>query len=329
MKQDFLSDKSLIFAGATPDDISIYLARHILCHDLRLSGAPTRDAQLKHRRLATFDIFQASFASAVRLSARVPDHTYLLQIVLAGSCQRHGDAESRTLAGGEIFISNPQEPLHLACAPDCELLLVKIPASLFDEVCHEHGWAQPRRKASFDSSPRACSELPNLCNRLTLICQEVEDGTATPQILQHYSRTLACKLLSRLDNNVGMARNDQKSESYRRLVDYIEQNIKDDISVEALARHANLSPRSLYLLFEQHANTTPRNFIRQKKLEQVYATLMDPARSIINVTAVALDYGFSHLGRFSEFYRSTYGVLPSDALRNRLAGKAARSRSGK
>jgi AraC-like DNA-binding protein len=329
MKQDFLSDKSVIFAGTKPEEVSAYLARHIVSHDLQLSGAQTKGAQLKHRRLAALDICQASFATAVRLSARVPEHTYLLQMVLSGSCERHGDADSRSQAGGELVISNPLEPLQLACSADCELLLVKIPASLFDEVCHEHGWVQPRRKASFDGSPRACSELPNLCGLLSLLCQEIEGGTATPQILQHYARTLACKLLTRFDNNIGMARNDQKSECYRRLVDYIEQNIKDDISVETLARHANLSPRSLYLLFEKYANTTPRNFIRQKKLEQVYATLMDPARNIINVTAVALDYGFTHLGRFSEFYRSTYGVLPSDALRDRHAGKTARSRSGK
>ncbi|HSG24075.1 MAG TPA: helix-turn-helix domain-containing protein, partial [Azonexus sp.] len=39
----------------------------------------------------------------------------------------------------------------------------------------------------------------------------------------------------------------------------------------------------------------------------------------LNVTAVALDYGFSHLGRFSELYKSTFGMLPSEALKERQA----------
>ena len=30
-----------------------------------------------------------------------------------------------------------------------------------------------------------------------------------------------------------------------------------------------------------------------------------------------LEYGFSHLGRFSELYKSTYGVLPSQSIRCR------------
>jgi transcriptional regulator GlxA family with amidase domain len=36
-----------------------------------------------------------------------------------------------------------------------------------------------------------------------------------------------------------------------------------------------------------------------------------------SVTAVALDYGFTHLGRFSECYKATFGILPSDSLKRR------------
>ena len=44
---------------------------------------------------------------------------------------------------------------------------------------------------------------------------------------------------------------------------------------------------------------------------------MDPACQVANITAVALDYGFTHLGRFSEFYKSTFGMLPSVSLKER------------
>lgn len=70
-------------------------------------------------------------------------------------------------------------------------------------------------------------------------------------------------------------------------------------------------------MFEKNAQCTPKHFIRQKKLERVYSALMNPANQVANVTAVALDYGFTHLGRFSEFYKATFGVLPSESLRTR------------
>jgi AraC-like DNA-binding protein len=63
--------------------------------------------------------------------------------------------------------------------------------------------------------------------------------------------------------------------------------------------------------------STPKHFIRQRKLEKIHAQLSDPGARIRNVTEVALDYGFLHLGRFSESYKNAFGELPSDTLRRR------------
>ena len=78
-----------------------------------------------------------------------------------------------------------------------------------------------------------------------------------------------------------------------------------------------MSPPSPYVLFARNAGPTPKHYIRNKKLEKVHACLIDPTAKVRNVTEVALDYGFLHLGRFSESYKSTFGELPSDTLRRR------------
>ena len=122
-----------------------------------------------------------------------------------------------------------------------------------------------------------------------------------------------------LKHNVNMITAAQHSPSFDRLVNYIERNIKLELSAEQLAQYAGVSVRSLYLLFEKNTKSTPKNFVRQKKLEQVHTLLTDPSQSCPSVTTVALEYGFTHLGRFSELYKSTYGVLPSQSIRSRLA----------
>lgn len=91
----------------------------------------------------------------------------------------------------------------------------------------------------------------------------------------------------------------------------------DDISTEQLMAVAKVSERSLYTLFERQVGVSPRDYIRQRKLERVHVVLQRGAAR--SVTEVALDHGFVHLGRFSEAYRKRFGELPSYTWKRRLA----------
>jgi AraC-like DNA-binding protein len=226
---------------------------------------------------------------------------------------------SLALGAGQMMVINPDESGEVIDSGDCEKFTVRIPESLFVEACAEHGWQKPQGAIRFKPASYDFGMLGNLLPVLQFLCEELESEMATPQILQHYKCLVASKLLTLLQHNVNLSAPRTQCVPFERLVHYIEANIKRDISAEELAHYAHMSLRSLYLVFEKNANTTPKDFIRQKKLEQVYATLTNPASNLINVTAVALEYGFNHLGRFSEFYKNTFGVLPSESLKTRQA----------
>ena len=187
------------------------------------------------------------------------------------------------------------------------------------EACAEHRWFTSNECIKFSQIPYRFDDLSNLMLLLNLLCEEAESGLATPQMLQHYNRVVTTKLMTMLKHNVDMAGPCAHSVCFERLARYIDEHIKQDITAEQLSRYSHLSLRSLYLLFEKNAKMTPKQYIRQKKLEHVHATLTDPTRPAPNVTAVALEYGFTHLGRFSELYKSTYGILPSESMKARLA----------
>ena len=53
--------------------------------------------------------------------------------------------------------------------------------------------------------------------------------------------------------------------------------------------------------------------MKQVKLRQLREDLL--RGQCRNITEVALDYGFSHLGRFSSDYRKLFGELPSETVR--------------
>jgi transcriptional regulator GlxA family with amidase domain len=76
-----------------------------------------------------------------------------------------------------------------------------------------------------------------------------------------------------------------------------------------------LSLRSLQAGFRQWRNATPNAYLRQVRLRLVREELLRSDKES-NVTTVALQHGFMHLGRFSAQYRAAFGegrARPCDA----------------
>lgn len=319
MHSHFLNNSSQVFAGANPFEVSDYVNSHVGSHGLRLPNAGKSSASLSHRKVGSLDLCQVSYGAQARVvSSGLPDFHHV-QFILRGHCRYTVHQDSLSLSAGHILLINPEESIDLTYSEDCEKFIVKIPSAMFNETCIEHRWFKPHACVRFHHVPYKFGELDTLLQVLHLLCQEAESGYATPQMLQHYNSVLTSKLMTMLKHNVSLDAPSQPSFSFDRLAQYIEANIKADITAEQLARYAHLSLRSLYLLFEKHANSTPKHYIRQKKLERVYNALMRPGLDAANITTVALDYGFTHLGRFSKAYKATFGVLPSESLRAREA----------
>ncbi len=319
MALNFLAGKSSIFSAVNPFEVSDFVKRNVGAHSLSLAHSSSATASLNHRRAGSVDLCRLSYGTEARVLSEGLADIYHAQFILRGVCRYTLADTTLDLSAGHFLLINPNEPLDLTYSPDCEKFIVKIPSAMVHEACAEHRWFKSNECIKFSQVPYRFDDLSNLILLLNLLCEEAESGLATPQMLQHYNRVVATKLMTMLKHNVDMAGPCAHSVCFERLARYIDEHIKQDISAEQLSRYSHLSLRSLYLLFEKNAKMTPKQYIRQKKLEHVHATLTDPTRPAPNVTAVALEYGFTHLGRFSELYKSTYGVLPSEAMKARLA----------
>jgi transcriptional regulator GlxA family with amidase domain len=87
------------------------------------------------------------------------------------------------------------------------------------------------------------------------------------------------------------------------------------IAVPDVAAALGVSVRSLQG-FRQWRNTTPHDTLRQIRRRLIHAALCRSDEDI-DETTVALRHGFTHLGRFSAYYQSAFGELPSTTLRRR------------
>jgi transcriptional regulator GlxA family with amidase domain len=111
----------------------------------------------------------------------------------------------------------------------------------------------------------------------------------------------------------------------RRAERFMADNAATPITVSDVAAHLGTSLRSLQAGFRQWRATTPNAFLRRARLQLVRDELLR-SDAEVNVTTMALRYGFSHLGRFSAYYRATFGEMPSETLRRRRATSTARAR---
>lgn len=320
----FLTQKSCVLTKASPEELSAYINQHIGPHEMQLTRNTGAVASMLHCRGGRMDVCHLAFGAETRIFAGQLRHYYHLHLILKGNCTYETSKGTVLLQPGDAWIILPRENVDLTYSHDCEQLMVRIPSEIFNEVCLEHGWPRPIEHIEFNRTPYKIDDLKNLKELLAIFCQEAESDEAVDQTLQYYSRLIVSKILTTIKHDICMDVSEQQLGCFDRLVQFIEDNIKRNITADDLAKFAKISPRSLYLIFEKNAQTTPKAFIRQKKLERVYLTLMNPAHDLINVTAVAMEYGFYHLGRFSEFYKTTYGKLPSESLRGKSFGKASK-----
>jgi AraC-like DNA-binding protein len=98
-----------------------------------------------------------------------------------------------------------------------------------------------------------------------------------------------------------------------RALDWLRGHLHEPVRLEALAEIAGAAPRTLETHFRQFLGTTPLGWVRQMRLLRARQALLDSAGQA-SVTGVALDSGFTQLGRFAALYCRHFGELPSHTL---------------
>jgi AraC-like DNA-binding protein len=100
-----------------------------------------------------------------------------------------------------------------------------------------------------------------------------------------------------------------------RAVELLQERPEEPWTTSRLARAVHMSVRSLQEGFSRDYDVPPMAYLRQVRLRQVRAVLVDATPNATTVQSVATRLGFLHLGRFSANYRHAFGENPSETLR--------------
>jgi transcriptional regulator GlxA family with amidase domain len=102
------------------------------------------------------------------------------------------------------------------------------------------------------------------------------------------------------------------SEPLRDTRRHIVENLAGDLSVEALAQHANLSPRHFARSFRANTGVTPARYVERVRLEAARRALEDTP---LPVAAVAASCGFGTPETLRRAFLRTLGVGPAEYRR--------------
>ena len=101
-----------------------------------------------------------------------------------------------------------------------------------------------------------------------------------------------------------------------KVLDYIFENLTEDISLEVLADIAGFEKNYFLRKFKKTTQYTPMSYIKEKRLEKAKELLH---RSDMNISQIALASGFKTVHYFSKVFYESTGIRPSD-YRNSING---------
>ena len=333
-------DESLVFSSRDFDAVRAGVARIFKPHLLRLNDAGRNlQARMHHLRQGAVSFNRLEYGAEVEIDPDRLDDFFLVQIPVAG--------DAAIFCGDRRFSSTPQAaslvsptlPLHMRWHAGNAQVCVRFERELVERHCAAHLGHALDRPLEFEPELRLDGPAGRYFLRLvTLFAEETmlarragasSHPLANERVAAHMASALLNALIYGQTSNMSAALAAPAAAAapapqfVRRAEDYLRHHYAEAVTVEKLAAVAGVSVRTLFSGFRDFREVTPMTYLRRVRLDKARRALQSgEARGAAGVTKVALDCGFSHLGRFAAHYRAQFGELPSQTARVTPAGSA-------
>lgn len=100
-----------------------------------------------------------------------------------------------------------------------------------------------------------------------------------------------------------------------KVIDYIEDHLTDDLSLEIISIYAGVSDYHFRKIFFYLSDITLSEYIKNRKLSEASMNLLHGEK----VTDVALKYGYQSMDGFTRAFKKWCGFLPSEVMKNGIS----------
>jgi AraC-like DNA-binding protein len=274
--------------------------------------------------LGPLTLGRVSYGSAISLNAAEDRGCYIVTIPLAGQVEARCDGEQVLATPGLAAVFGPASDAGFGHWPaGCPQLCLRI-----DQRALEHR-LQAELESSVTSPVRfrfgldlTSSAAQGWLSAVRILAAELEQPgglAAQPLLAGEVQQLIIAGLLmcqphdySEVLQRPGAP---PQPKAVREVIDLIKDQPGHPWTIPELATAAGLSVRALEDGFRRHVGVSPRTYLGNCRLKCAHEELRRSSPAEVSVTDVAYRWGFTHLGRFAQTYRTRYGAPPSVTLR--------------
>jgi AraC-like DNA-binding protein len=325
---DDLDRSSSIFRSTDIDEMQRLVSGILRTQSLRFATADhSLDGQLQSMALPHVVAAQVRFGGDVEAIPQSVDDCYFVYVPVAGTLLiRAGRTESRATPA-RLAVVSPPGPATVIWHRDAVAVVLRIDrAAVEAELVDLTDLAGPPADPPlvFQSIVDATDEPLRSWRATALFAADnlaVPGGLfENPQVAATVERLLLRGLVvchpHTYSDRLADAAGPPPPWHVRDAVRVMQERPAHPFTVATLARSVGISARALQDGFRQHLGMSPMQYLRTVRLRAVRDELLAlDAEDSTTVADVATRWGFTHLGRFAQYYRARYGEAPSRTLR--------------
>ena len=275
------------------------------------SGLPAPLLSSRHRKWDGIVVELHNFRS---VDVIVPVREHVIGVHVAGSVNllqsRNGRTSVRHVRAGDVTITPSGEPKRFQHTGENIVILLKLAPAFLQRVAGDECAIDPSR---FELRENFGTPDPQLVAMGKQILAALEPEGAVGRIhVESLTVQLAKHLLSRYGTASISPQKTAPQLSQRKLqraLEYIDNNLREDISLADVAQTLAMSPGHFAHAFRQSTGLPPHRFVLARRIELAKSLLRE---TDLPITEIAHRIGCASHSHFSVLFHRTTGQTPRD-----------------
>lgn len=217
-----------------------------------------------------------------------------------------GRFQSKSIRYGEYNFTPCNLPIQIRCQEQAEIMFVAIAPSVIERVASGSIYAD-----RIQFTERWLAPDPLIAQLAMELKAELERGGVMGQLyVDSLSTVLGARLLryySTSEQPLQDVTGKMGTSQLREVIEYIHDNLAEDLSLVRLAEVANLTVYQFARLFKRTTGQTPHQYVIQCRIERAKLLLEETQ---LPISDIAYRVGFANQSHFSTLFRRSIGVTP-------------------